>query len=215
LLYKETENISKNIKPLLRLQPLSQDSTSASSPTSKSGCRDDFLIYPKQIPPESQKEIGQRLLARISPEIAQQVLDVIANAYQQPKGVSSLGGFISTLLTRVEQGTFDPLPGLAVAVKREQQRANEAILEQRRKSSPLFHGATDAVQGQPPHREERRVRTPEVQKFLDGFLKKPLAVSSTAEPQSCSRNTSGGVLPPTYSGGLVLSSARRTIIRKR
>ena len=117
--YKEAE-ITSEITTPLPLQP-----TVAEEPGSGRG--GEALIFPKQLDASLHEPFRQRLMAEC-PNDAQAVLDVMANAFQG-KGVRSPGGLLSNLIDQVKRKTFDPLPGVLIAKRREQQMQLRAELD--------------------------------------------------------------------------------------
>jgi hypothetical protein len=184
LLYKEAVITTENIK--LQQQPFSQISSSQAAHPPE--CGGGELIYPKQILPELREAIGQRLLAHTTPSIAQQVLDVLANAYQQPKGVSNPVALAAALLKKIKEGSFDPLPGLQIALQRKRGQEIQAVLEERRKAIPDVFTTESAGMQTPQTLPDKKHIPEEAREFIDRFLKKPSPPAPTAQ------NTRAGLI---------------------
>ena len=86
------------------------------------------LKYPKGLLP-SERADAQRRLTRLSPKLAQQLLDELAARLNAGTIRISPLVYLAGLIRRANSGTFVPEAGLHVADVREKRRRNEAYLK--------------------------------------------------------------------------------------
>jgi len=90
------------------------------------------LEYPKGLSP-SERTDAQRRLARLPPEIAQQLLDELAARLKAGTIRVSPLVYLKGLIKRANTGRFVPEAGLNVADAREKRRRNEAYVQRLQK----------------------------------------------------------------------------------
>jgi hypothetical protein len=86
------------------------------------------LEFPKGLSP-SERADAQSRLARLRPELAQQLLDELAARLKAGTIRISPLVYLAGLIKRANAGTFVPEAGLHVADVREKRRRNEAYLK--------------------------------------------------------------------------------------
>gem|GEM_PF-1272979 len=128
---KPPSRLPENLPPYKEAEITSQTTTTNPLPPTvveqpESGRGGDELVYPKKLDTSLHEPFRQRLMAEC-PDDAQAILDVMENAFQG-KGVRSPVGLLSTLIDQVKRRAFDPLPGVLIAKRREQQMQLRAEL---------------------------------------------------------------------------------------
>jgi len=98
------------------------------------------LEYPKGLSP-SERADAQRRLARLPPELAQQLLDELAARLKAGTIRVSPLVYLAGLIKRASVGRFVPEAGLRVADERDRRHRNEAYLEK-------LHALNDAPMSQ-------------------------------------------------------------------
>ena len=86
------------------------------------------LKYPKGVSPSEHAD-AQRRLARLPPELAQQLLDELAARLKAGTIPISPLVYLAGLIRRANAGTFVPEAALQVADAREKRRRNEAYMQ--------------------------------------------------------------------------------------
>ena len=110
-------------------QPAAGDEQRVDSAVVESGSGHHLkLEYPKGLSP-SERADAQRRLARLSPEIAQQLLDELAARLKAGTIRISPLVYLAGLIKRANAGTFVPEAGLHVADVRQKRRRNEACMQ--------------------------------------------------------------------------------------
>ena len=110
-------------------QPGAGDEQRIDSADAKSGSgRCLRLEYPKGLSP-SERADAQRRLTRLSPEIAQQLLDELAARLRAGTIRISPLVYLAGLIRRANAGTFVPEAALHVADARQKRRRNEAHMQ--------------------------------------------------------------------------------------
>jgi hypothetical protein len=101
------------------------------------------LEYPKGLSP-SERADAQSRLARLPPELAQQLLDELAARLKAGTIRISPLVYLAGLIRRANAGEFVPEAGLRVADARERRRRNEAYLKrlQTLNDAPVMEQAT-------------------------------------------------------------------------
>lgn len=167
----------RNIDYNHRLQP--QQPAVAKEPVDSRRRDGQELFYPRQLDPALHEALGQRLMAEC-PDHAQAILDVLANAFQQAKGVPSPVGYLNSLIERAKNQSFDPLPGLHIAKARQElKRRDAARLESEKKTLAEVRQAVErSVQPPAENHEHGRRKTPAADAFFAAFRAKKLTITA-------------------------------------
>jgi hypothetical protein len=139
-------------------QPAAGDEQRIDSAVVESGSGHHLkLEYPKGLSP-SERADAQRRLARLSPELAQQLLDELAARLKAGTIRVSPLVYLARLIKRANAGEFVPEAALRVADERERRRRNEAYLQwlQALKDAPVIEQA--AVEDSPLARRLADIR---------------------------------------------------------
>ena len=126
-------------------QPGAGDDQQIDAGTADSSSSGDCLRleYPKGLSP-SERADAQSRLARLPPELAQQLLDELAARLKAGTVRISPLVYLAGLIKRANAGTFVPEAGLHVADVRQKRRQNEAYLKrlQTLNDTPVMEQAT-------------------------------------------------------------------------
>lgn len=120
------------------------------------------LEYPKGLSP-SERADAQRRLARLPPELAQQLLDELAARLKAGTIRISPLVYLAGLIKRANAGLFVPEAGFSVADAREKRRHNEAYLQRLQSINEAPMMEQTAVADSPMARRlaDIRLRSPE------------------------------------------------------
>jgi hypothetical protein len=105
-------------EPPIKLEPLQPNGAAPSG-------GGDF-IFPKQLSPK-EVALAKIKLERLPPELAQEILDELAGRLNTNSVHSSPLGYLRSLVSRAESGTFTPETGIRVALARAKEQKFAAL----------------------------------------------------------------------------------------